>query len=66
MSGPTWSLWAVPIVAFACVAVLISSVYIADRAERLGQARQSAADQRQSVPDEELPPRNADRERRIA
>ncbi len=34
MSGPTWCSWAVPLVAFGCVAVLIASVYIADHAQR--------------------------------
>lgn len=36
MSGPSWSLWAVPVVAFAGVAVFVASVFLAERSQQRG------------------------------
>lgn len=36
MSGPIWSLWAIPVVVFACLAVFVGSVFFADHAQQRG------------------------------
>lgn len=36
MDGPSWSLWAVPVVAFVGIAVFIATVYLAEQAQQRG------------------------------
>lgn len=36
MSGPTWSLWAIPVVVFVSLAVFVASVFYADHAQQRG------------------------------
>jgi hypothetical protein len=39
MDGPSWSLWAVPVVAFVGIAVFIATVYLAEQAQQRGGQR---------------------------
>ena len=36
MSGPIWSLWAIPVVVFASLAAFIASVFIGERSRQRG------------------------------